>query len=129
MGAHTSLIAIGIEPAPGRESRAVRLFPAAADGAPVARGAVSQRADGDPRCRRRPARVHGEAASGLDSRMTTAPDLPGLVSRAESLYRDYKLGAVREWKARTGGLAIGYMPIYIPSELLHAQGVLPVGLM
>jgi len=58
-----------------------------------------------------------------------APDLTALASRAESLYRDYKLGAVREWKARTGGLAIGFLPIYIPSELLHAQGVLPVGLM
>jgi len=58
-----------------------------------------------------------------------ARDLSALMSRAETLYRDYRLGAVREWKARTGGLAIGYMPIYIPSEILHAQGVLPVGLM
>jgi benzoyl-CoA reductase subunit C len=57
------------------------------------------------------------------------PPLATIVARAESLYRDYRLGAVREWKARTGGIAIGYMPIYIPSELLHAQGVLPVGLM
>ncbi len=61
--------------------------------------------------------------------MTRAPDLPALFDRADGLYRDYKLGAVRAWKARTGGLAIGYMPIYIPCELLHAQGVLPVGLM
>ena len=51
------------------------------------------------------------------------------VARAEALYRDYRLSAVREWKARTGGLAIGYLPIYVPRELLHAQGVLPVGLM
>ena len=50
-------------------------------------------------------------------------------TRAEALYRDYRLGAVREWKERTGGLAIGFMPIYVPRELLHAQGVLPVGLM
>ena len=55
--------------------------------------------------------------------------LDALVGRADALYRDYRLGAVREWKARTGGLAIGFMPIYIPSEILHAQGVLPVGLM
>ena len=61
--------------------------------------------------------------------MTGQTTLPALCSRAEALYRDYTLGAVREWKARTGGLAIGYMPIYIPCELLHAQGVLPVGLM
>ena len=59
---------------------------------------------------------------------TAATTLDALVARADGLYRDYRLGAVREWKARTGGLAIGYMPIYIPSELLHAQGVLPVGL-
>jgi benzoyl-CoA reductase subunit C len=51
------------------------------------------------------------------------------MSRADGLYRDYRLGAVRDWKARTGALAIGYMPIYVPCELLHAQGVLPVGLM
>lgn len=61
--------------------------------------------------------------------MTTPTDLPGLFARADALYRDYSLGAVRDWKARTGGLAIGYMPIYIPAEILHAQGVLPVGLM
>lgn len=59
--------------------------------------------------------------------MTAA--LAETVARAEALYRDYRLSAVREWKARTGGLAIGYLPIYVPRELLHAQGVLPVGLM
>jgi benzoyl-CoA reductase subunit C len=55
--------------------------------------------------------------------------LAELVARAEALYRDYRLASVRDWKARTGGLAVGYMPIYAPRELLHAQGVLPVGLM
>ena len=56
-------------------------------------------------------------------------DLSEIVGRAERLYQDYRLTPVREWKARTGGLAIGFMPIYIPRELLHAQGVLPVGVM
>ena len=60
--------------------------------------------------------------------MTDRQALADLVARAEGLYRDYRLGSVREWKARTGGLAIGYMPIYVPCELLDAQGVLPVGL-
>jgi benzoyl-CoA reductase subunit C len=55
--------------------------------------------------------------------------LTDLVARADAIYRDYRLGTVREWKARTGGLAVGYLPIYVPRELLHAQGVLPVGLM
>ncbi len=55
--------------------------------------------------------------------------LSTLVARAEALARDNSFAAVRQWKARTGGLAIGYMPIYVPCELLHAQGVLPVGVM
>ena len=37
--------------------------------------------------------------------------------------------SVRAWKEETGGLAIGYMPVYVPRELLWAQGVLPVGLL
>ena len=54
--------------------------------------------------------------------------LQALVARAEELYRDTELGSVRRWKQRSGGLAIGYMPIYVPLELFHAQGVLPVGI-
>jgi benzoyl-CoA reductase subunit C len=52
-----------------------------------------------------------------------------LVERAEALYRDHRLQSVREWKERQAGLAIGFMPIYVPRELLWAQGVLPVGIM
>ncbi len=52
-----------------------------------------------------------------------------IAARAETIARDYRLSTVREWKAETGGIAIGYMPIYVPRELLHAQGALPVGLM
>ena len=55
--------------------------------------------------------------------------LAALVARADDIYRDYKLGSVQDWKARTGGLAIGFMPIYVPRELLHAHGALPVALM
>jgi benzoyl-CoA reductase subunit C len=56
-------------------------------------------------------------------------DLKGLLARAEGLYRDLRLTAVQDWKRETGGLAIGYLPVYVPRELLHAMGVLPVGLM
>ena len=55
--------------------------------------------------------------------------LEAIVAGAERLYRDHALGAVHEWKRRTGGLAVGFLPIWAPRELLHAQGVLPVGLM
>lgn len=56
-------------------------------------------------------------------------DIEALTSRAESLYRDYRLPAVTKWKEATGGPAIGYMPIYVPRELLHAQGAMPVGIL
>jgi len=62
--------------------------------------------------------------------VTAVPErLAALVARADRLYRDDRLTSVRAWKERTGGLAVGFMPIYVPRELLHAQGVLPVGLM
>jgi benzoyl-CoA reductase subunit C len=68
--------------------------------------------------------VSGAAdAAGIPER------LAALVARADRLYRDDRLTAVRAWKERTGGLAVGFLPIYVPRELLHAQGVLPVGLM
>ncbi|MFQ5876351.1 MAG: benzoyl-CoA reductase subunit C [Acidobacteriota bacterium] len=59
----------------------------------------------------------------------TPERVPDPTRRAEALYRDHTLGSVRRWKERTGGLAIGFMPIYVPRELLHAQGTLPVGIM
>ncbi len=52
-----------------------------------------------------------------------------LVERAEKLCRDYTLGSVRAWKEETGGLAVGFMPVYVPRELLYAQNVLPVGIL
>lgn len=62
--------------------------------------------------------------------MSTEPaSVSPLVQRADAIYRDYSLTTVRDWKARTGGLAVGFMPIYVPCEILDAQGVLPVGLM
>ena len=52
-----------------------------------------------------------------------------LLVRAEELCRDYSFASVSAWKEKTGGLAVGYMPVYIPRELLHAQNVLPVGIL
>jgi benzoyl-CoA reductase subunit C len=59
----------------------------------------------------------------------TFAHLAAIIERAEAIYRDRTLGEVRAWKERTGGLAIGFMPVYVPRELLHAQGVMPVGIM
>jgi benzoyl-CoA reductase subunit C len=61
--------------------------------------------------------------------MTDESAVSVIVERAESLCRDRRLASVRRFQERTGGLAIGYMPVYVPRELLHAQGVLPVGIL
>ena len=51
-----------------------------------------------------------------------------LVDYARELYDDLDLGAVRRWKSDGASRkAIGYMPIYVPRELIHAAGMLPVG--
>ena len=55
--------------------------------------------------------------------------LKSVLTRAEELYRDLTFASVKEWKQKTGGLAVGYMPIYVPCELFHSQQVLPVGIM
>ena len=54
--------------------------------------------------------------------------LEELVGQAEALIRDNTLPSVRRYKEATGGLAIGYMPVYVPREIFEAQGVLPVGI-
>jgi benzoyl-CoA reductase subunit C len=56
-------------------------------------------------------------------------NLAQLVDRATAIANDYGLQAVRAWKQRTSGLAIGFLPAWVPRELLHAMGVLPVGIM
>jgi benzoyl-CoA reductase subunit C len=58
-----------------------------------------------------------------------SPGLEALMERAGRLCRDTTFSAVREWKMRTASLAVGFLPVYVPRELLHAQGVLPVGIM
>jgi benzoyl-CoA reductase subunit C len=50
-----------------------------------------------------------------------------VLEQARVLVEDRALDHVRAWKARTpGGLAIGYLPIYVPRPLLEALGCLPV---
>jgi len=58
------------------------------------------------------------------------PGLAELVERARRLYEDTDFRTVRAWKAGAPKRrAIGYMPIYVPRELIHAAGMLPVGVM
>lgn len=53
-----------------------------------------------------------------------------IVSRCQTLYEDLNFTAAREWKAaEKGRKVIGYLPVYVPRELIHAAGMLPLGIM
>jgi benzoyl-CoA reductase subunit C len=62
--------------------------------------------------------------------MTTIPRVVQIVERCQALFEDLDLGAVKQWKAAVPGRkAIGYMPVYVPRELVHAAGMLSVGIL
>jgi len=51
-----------------------------------------------------------------------------LVARANALFEDLSFTSAREWKAaEPGRKVVGYMPIYVPREVIHAAGMLPLG--
>ncbi len=53
-----------------------------------------------------------------------------IIARCEALFEDLDFNAVKQWKAAVPGRkAIGYMPVYVPRELIHAAGMLPVGIL
>ncbi len=53
-----------------------------------------------------------------------------IIKRCEALYEDLHFSAAREWKAADPSRkVIGYMPVYVPEELIHAAGMLPLGIM
>jgi benzoyl-CoA reductase subunit C len=57
------------------------------------------------------------------------PRVTAIVERCQALFDDLHFGAVQQWKAAVPGRkAIGYMPIYVPREIVHAAGMLPVGI-
>jgi benzoyl-CoA reductase subunit C len=52
-----------------------------------------------------------------------------IVARAQALFDDLSFGSARQWKAaQPDRKVIGYMPIYVPRELIHAAGFLPLGI-
>ncbi len=52
-----------------------------------------------------------------------------IIDRCRVRLEDVQFGSVREWKARhPGGMAVGCFPVYTPVEIIHAAGMLPVGL-
>ena len=62
--------------------------------------------------------------------MANVPEVIKIVERCQALFEDLDLNAVKQWKAAVPGRkAIGYMPIYVPRELVHAAGMLSVGIL
>ncbi len=53
-----------------------------------------------------------------------------IVERCQTLFGDLDFTGVREWKeAEPGRKVIGYMPVYVPREIIHAGGMLPLGIL
>jgi benzoyl-CoA reductase subunit C len=52
-----------------------------------------------------------------------------IVDWARALYEDRDLTSVRAWIAHhPGRKAAGYLPVYAPREIVHAAGMLPIGI-
>ena len=65
----------------------------------------------------------------MSEKPETSKGAAEIVARCEKLFEDLEFGAVKAWKAAAPGRkAIGYMPIYVPREIVHAAGMLPVGI-
>lgn len=53
----------------------------------------------------------------------------GVVARAQELFDDLSFTAAREWKAaKLGRKVVGYLPIYVPREIIHAADMLALGI-
>jgi benzoyl-CoA reductase subunit C len=62
--------------------------------------------------------------------MADIPAVVKIVERCQALFEDLDFNAVKAWKAGAPGRkAIGYMPVYVPRELIHAAGMLSVGVL
>lgn len=61
--------------------------------------------------------------------VTPSPTTP-IVARCEDLFADLEFRQARAWKAAgPGRKVVGYMPYYVPRELIHAAGALPLGIL
>jgi benzoyl-CoA reductase subunit C len=62
----------------------------------------------------------------IDSTKTTA----AIVERCQAIFDDLQFGVARAWKeAKPGRKVVAYMPVYVPRELVHAAGMLPLGIL
>ncbi|MFQ5623133.1 MAG: benzoyl-CoA reductase subunit C [Paracoccaceae bacterium] len=60
----------------------------------------------------------------------TTPTTSEIVARCQALFDDLDFTSARQWKeAEPGRKVIGFMPVYVPREIIHAAGMLPLGIM
>ena len=53
-----------------------------------------------------------------------------IIERCQTLFEDLNFSSARQWKTQDPDRkVVGYMPIYIPRELIHAAGMLPLGIL
>ncbi len=53
-----------------------------------------------------------------------------IIDFCQELYDDMDFAAAKAWKeAAPGRKVIGYMPVYVPREIIHAGGMLPLGIL
>jgi len=53
-----------------------------------------------------------------------------IVGFCQEIFEDLNFTQAREWKAaQPGRKVIGYMPVYVPREIIHAAGMLPLGVL
>ncbi len=59
-----------------------------------------------------------------------AKSLKEVVDYCQELFDDITFQSARKWKdAKPGRKVIGYMPVYVPREIIHAAGFLPLGIL
>jgi benzoyl-CoA reductase subunit C len=62
----------------------------------------------------------------MDSTKTTS----AIVERCQAIFDDLDFGVARAWKeAKPGRKVVAFMPVYVPRELVHAAGMLPLGIL
>jgi benzoyl-CoA reductase subunit C len=53
-----------------------------------------------------------------------------IVAQCQEIFDDLDFGKARQWKAaKAGRKVIGFMPVYVPREIIHAAGMLPLGIL
>jgi benzoyl-CoA reductase subunit C len=60
----------------------------------------------------------------------SAKSVERIVDFCQGIFEDITFAKARQWKdAQPGRKVIGYMPVYVPREIIHAAGMLPLGIL